>query len=111
MVGNNNKFNVNDYVRISKYKSLFEKGYTPSWSTEIFRITRILPTELTTYRLVDLNDKEIKGSFYQHELQQAKQTDVYLVEKVIRRKGNKVLVKWLGLCSSHSSWMDAKDFV
>lgn len=111
MVDNKTKFNVNDYVRISKYKSLFEKGYTPSWSTEIFRIARILPTEPTTYRIADLNDKEINGCFYQHELQQAKQTDVYLVEKVIRRKGNKVLVKWLGFDSSHSSWIDAKDFV
>lgn len=111
IVDNKNKFKVNGYVRISKYKSLFEKGYTPSWSTEIFRIARILPTEPVTYRLVDLNDNEIKGCFYEYELQQTKLTDVYLVEKVIRRKGNKILVKWLGFDSSHSSWIDAKDFV
>lgn len=106
-----NKFKVNDYVRISKYKSLFEKGYTPNWSTEIFRITRILPTEPVTYRLVNLNDNEIKGCFYEHELQQTKITDVYLVEKVFRRTGNKLLVKWLGFDKSHSSWIDANDFV
>lgn len=101
--GNKDKFKVNDYVRISKYKSLFEKGYTPNWSTELFRIVRVLPTEPVTYRLVDLNDEEVKGCFYQHELQQTKLTDVYLVEKAIRRKGNKVLVKWLGFDKSHSS--------
>lgn len=105
------KFRVNDYVRISKYKSLFEKGYTPNWSTELFRITRILPTNPVTFRLVDLNDNEIKGGFYEYELQQTKLTDVYLVEKVIRRKGNKLFVKWLGFDDSHSSWIDAKDFV
>lgn len=107
----NNKFKVNDYVRISKYKSLFEKGYTPNWSTELFRITRILPTSPITYRLVDLNDKEVKGCFYEYELQQTKNTDVYLVEKVIRRNGNKLFVKWLGFDNSHSSWIDEKDFV
>lgn len=110
-VNNTNKFKINDYVRISKYKSLFEKGYTPNWSTELFRIARISPTEPVTYRLIDLNDNEIKGSFYEYELQQTKLTDVYLVEKVIRRKGNKLLVKWLGFDNSHSSWIDAKDFV
>lgn len=105
------KFKINDFVRISKYKSLFEKGYTRNWSTEIFRVTRILPTEPITYRLVDLDDKEIKGCFYEHELQKTKRTDIYLIEKVIRRKGNKVLVKWLGFDDSHSSWIDAKDYV
>lgn len=106
-----NKFKINDYVRISKYKSLFEKGYTPNWSTELFRITCVLVTEPVTYRLVDLNDNEVKGCFYEYELQQTDITDIYLVEKVIRRKGNKLFVKWLGFDDSHSSWIDSKDFV
>lgn len=105
------KFKVNEYVRISKYKSIFEKGYTPNWSTELFRIARVLPTEPITYRLVYLNDDEVKGCFYEYELQRTKITDVYLVERVIRKKGNKLLVKWLGFDNSHSSWIDAKDFV
>lgn len=104
-----NKFNVNDFVRMSKYKSLFEKGYTANWSAEIFRVTRVLPTEPVTYRLVDLDGDEVKGCFYEHELQKTKLTDIYLVEKVIRRKGKKVFVKWFGFDDSHSSWIDAKD--
>lgn len=108
---NTNKFKINDFVRISRYKSLFEKGYTPNWSTELFRITRILPTEPVTYRLVDLNDQEVKGCFYEYELQQTKLTDVYLIERIVRRKGNKLLVKWLGFDDSHSSWINATDFV
>ena len=30
------EFKVGDYVRISKYKSIFAKGYTPNWSEEVF---------------------------------------------------------------------------
>lgn len=103
------KFKVKDYVRISKYKSLFEKGYTPNWSMEIFQIFKVIPTEPITYHLSDLNGERIKGCFYEHELLKTKNTDVYLVEKVIRRKGNKVLVKWLGFDNSQSSWVNAND--
>lgn len=113
-VKNNNKkekFKVSEYVRMSRYKSLFEKGYTPNWSTEIFRIIKILPTEPTTYHLSDLNGERIKGCFYEYELLKTKKSDVYLVEKIIRRKGNKVLAKWLGFDDSHSSWIDAKDAI
>lgn len=105
------KFKVGDYVRISKYKSIFEKGYTPNWSTEIFQIFKIIPTEPITYHLSDLNGVRIKGCFYVFELQKTKNSDVYLIEKSIRRKGNKVLVKWLGFDDSHSSWINAKDEV
>lgn len=104
-----NKIKAKDYVRISKYKSLFEKGYTPSWSTEIFLVKKVAPTEPITYHLSDLNGNEIKGCFYEYELQKTKNTDIYLVEKIIRRKGNKVFVKWLGFDDSHSSWINAND--
>lgn len=103
------KLKVNDYVRISKYKSLFEKGYTSNWSTEIFQIVKVIPTEPITYHIADLSGERIKGGFYENELQKTQNTDVYLVEKIIRRKGNKVLVKWLGFDDSHSSWINADD--
>ncbi|KAK9751736.1 hypothetical protein QE152_g4866 [Popillia japonica] len=48
----------------------------------------------------------ILGSFYEQELQKAKHEDAYLVEKVLRRKGNKVYVKWLGFPKTHNSWID-----
>lgn len=105
------KFHVNDYVRLSKFKSLFEKGYTPNWTTEIFRVTKILPTEPTTYLLADLNDKPIAGCFYERELQRTQNHDIYLIEKVLKQKGDQILVKWLGFDESHSSWINKKDFV
>ena len=66
------KFAVGDKVRISKYKrKVFDKGYTPNWTEEIFVIDKILPTKPVTYSIVDLTGEEIKGSFYEQELQKA----------------------------------------
>ena len=63
------RFKVGDRVRISKFKNLFAKGYTPNWSNEIFVINKINETVPYTYNLKDLNDEEIIGSFYDRELQ------------------------------------------
>ena len=66
------RYNVNDRVRISKFKNIFAKGYTPNWSREIFIINKINDTVLYTYNLKDLNGEEILGSFYDKELQKTK---------------------------------------
>ena len=57
------KFKVGDHVRISKFKNVFAKGYTPIWSEEIFIIKKIKNTVPWTYVISDLNDEEIVGSF------------------------------------------------
>ena len=75
IVGHNekdSKFKVGDRVRISKFKNIFAKGYTPNWSTEIFIVNKINDTVPYTYNLKDLNDEEIIGSFYDRELQKTK---------------------------------------
>lgn len=100
------RFKVGDYVRISKYKSIFAKGYTPNWTTEIFQIIKVQQTNPATYLLQDAAGNSIYGGFYEHELLRAKNPNVYLVEKVLRKKGNKVYVKWLGLDSTHNSWIN-----
>ena len=66
------RFKVGDRVRISKFKNIFAKGYTPNWSTEIFIINKINDTVPYTYNLKDLNGEEIIGSFYDRELQKTK---------------------------------------
>ncbi|XP_057339456.1 uncharacterized protein LOC130676962 [Microplitis mediator] len=103
-----NKFKVGDKVRISKYKHVFEKGYTPNWTTEIFTIKTVQNTNPTTYKLVDNQDKPIEG-FYVEELSKVKHPDVYLIEKIIKKRGNKLYVKWLGFDSSHNTWIDKSD--
>ena len=66
------RFNVGDRVRISKFKNIFAKGYTPNWSREVFVINKINDTVPYTYNLKDLNDEEIIGCFYDTELQKTK---------------------------------------
>lgn len=103
------KFKIGDYVRLSKYKNIFEKGYLPSWTTEVFKISKIQYTNPITYLLVDWEGNEIKGGVYTEEMQLVKYPDVYLVEKILRKKNNKVYVKWLGFDSRFNSWIDKKD--
>lgn len=105
------RFKIGDIVRISKHKSLFEKGYTPNWSTELFKITKINVTNPATYMLEDMQHKPILGSFYGPELEKTQHSDVYLIEKVLRRKGNKLYVKWLGLNDSFNSWINKDNIV
>ena len=66
------KFKVGDRVRITKKKGKFEKGYTTRWTREIFVIEKVLNTNPVTYRIKDLEGEEIKGDFYEQELQMTK---------------------------------------
>lgn len=105
------KFQVDDRVRISKYKHVFKKGYLPNWTNEIFRIFAVKPTVPVTYILQDMRGEIIKGGFYEQEISMSKTGDTYLVEKVLKRRGNKVFVRWLGFNRSHDSWIDKKNVV
>lgn len=103
-------FRVGDYVRLSKYRTTFEKGYTPNWTTEIFRIRKVqYNTDPITYLLNDYQKHEIKGSVYAEELQPVKHPNVYLVEKVIRKRNGQAYVKWLGFGPEHNSWISEND--
>ena len=86
------KFKVGDNVRISKYKNIFAKGYTPNWSEEVFVIKKVKNTVPWTYVINDLNGEEIAGIFYKKELQRTNQKE-FRIEKVIKRKENKLHVK------------------
>lgn len=103
------KFKVGDHVRISKYKHVFEKGYTPNWTTEVFKVKTVKNTNPNTYILEDYHGSEIRGGFYEYELLKTKYPQTYLVEKVLRRRGNMFYVKWLGFSSEHNSWINSND--
>ena len=60
---------VGDRVRISKFKNIFAKSYTPNWSSEIITVAKINDKVPYAYNLKDLNDEEIIDSFYDIELQ------------------------------------------
>ena len=71
---------------------------------------KVKNTVLWTYVISDLNGKEIVGTFYEKKLQKANQTE-FTIEKVIRRKGNKLYVKWKGYDNSFNGWIDKEDIL
>ena len=105
---NDPKFKVGDHVRISKYKNIFAKGYTPNWSEEIFVIKKIKNTVSWSYVIHDLNGEEITITFYEKEFQKIDQQE-FRIEKVIKEKGDKLYVKWKRYDNSFNSWIDKKD--
>ena len=63
-----------------------------------------------TYVINDLNGVEIIGTFYKKELQKTSQQE-FRIEKVIKKKDDKLYVKWKGYDSSFNSWIDKKDLI
>ena len=104
------KFKVDDHVRISKYQSIFAKGYTQNWSEEAFVVSKIKNTVPWTCVISDLNHEPIAGSFYEKQLHKTTQ-EKFRIEKVIERKGDKLYIIWKGYDNSFNSWIDKKDFV
>ena len=79
------KFKVGDHVRISKYKNIFARGYTPNWSEEVFIVSKIKNTIPWIYVINDLNCEEIIGTFYEKELQKTNQKELR-IEKIIKKR-------------------------
>ena len=103
-------FKVNDHVRDSKYKNIFAKEYVPNWSEEVFIVNEIKNTVPWTYTISDLNGEKVIGTSYEKELQKTNQKE-FRVEKVLKRKGDKLYVKWKGYDNSFNSWINKKDIV
>lgn len=105
------KFEVGDYVRISKYKKVFDKGYLPNWSTEIFKVIEVRNTTPVTYILEDEKGQPLFGGFYNEELSSTIHPKDFLVEKVLKKEGKKHFVKWLGFPDSENAWIKISDYV
>ena len=104
------KFKAGDHVRISKYKNIFVKGYTPNWSEEIFVIKKIKNTVPWIYMISNLNGEETVGRFYEKELQKTNKKE-FRFEKIIKRKGDKLYAKWKGHYNSFNGWIHKKDLI
>ena len=102
------KFKVGDRVRISKYKIIFAEGYTQNWPEEVFVVSKIKNAVPWTYLIRDLNGEPITGTFYKKELQKTSQ-EKFRIEKEIKRKGEKLYVKWKWYDNSFNSWVNKKD--
>ena len=104
------KFKIGDHVRISLNKNIFEKSYETNWTEEIFVIYDIKYSNVPYYYLKDLNDEKLDGTFYEQELQKTNLT-LYVIEKIIKIKNDKLFVKWRGYKNSFNSWIDKKDVI
>ena len=110
----NPKFKINDLVRISlKRRDLFDKpSANIKWSEELFKIHSINKSNVITYKIKDLNNNIIEGIFYEKELQKSKNTsEVYIIEKIIRKNKDKYLVKWRNYSDDFNSWIDKNDII
>lgn len=105
------KYKIGDFVRVSKFKTIFEKGYTPNWTTEIFQIRNVNIKSPVTYLLKDYKNQPIAGRFYEEEIKKTEYPSTYLVEKIIKKNNKKLFVKWLGFDNSHNSWIKAQDVI
>ena len=65
---------------------------------------------MVTYRLSEWDGTPIKGTFYEPEVQKVQVSDdsLFRVEKVLKRKGRNVLVRWKGWPSKYDSWIPAQ---
>lgn len=113
------KYAIGDVVRISRIKGIFEKGYLPNFSREVFTVVEIQipysPDEPITYKLKDRSGEILTGSFYDAELGPVKYPDVLLVEQVLKEKmvkGSKMLlVKFLGYSEKMNTWIPESDIM
>ena len=109
------KFHVGDQVRIVKKKSIFDKGYLPNWTEELFTVSSIKDTKPPTYTIQDLHGEPIEGSFYEQELQKSNQ-EIFRIEKKRKRKRKdgggdieEAYVKWKGYDSDFNSWVPVSE--
>ena len=110
----NPKFKINDLVRISlKRRNLFDKpAGNIKWTEELFKIHSINKSNVITYKIKDLNDEIIDGIFYERELQKSKNiSQVYIIEKIIRKNKSKYFVKWRNYSNDFNSWIDKDDII
>ena len=89
---------------------LLKDAYTQNWSEKVCVFSKIKNTVPWTYVISDLNNGTITGSFYEKELQKTNQKE-FRIEQVLKRKGDKLYVKWKGYDNSFNSWIDKKDLI
>ena len=107
-------FKKGDHVRISYKAKTFQKGHDEKWSREIFVVRQpFIRLGIRKYRLEDIEGEDIKGTFYESELQKVKYSDdrEFEIEAVVRQQGRESLVKWKGWPKKFNSWIPTRDVV
>jgi hypothetical protein len=109
------KFQVGDHVRLSSTRVVFRKGYEEGWTEEVHIVSKRLPRIPPVYVVKDQLGEEIKGVFYEQELQRVKKPEVFKIDRVLKRRGKgkraQVFVKWVGYPDSFNKWIPEKQVV
>ena len=114
------KLKVGDYVRFNKTKRTFDKGYLTNWTQELFKISAVVKTQFPiTYKIEDLDDESVRGTFFSQELQRVEKDQIYEIESVLAHRKRKVGKKWVkeikvhwkGYPSKFDSWILESDLV
>ena len=104
-------FKVGDRVRLKKKFRPFKKGYLPGWTKEVFVVRKVVSGMTTTYKVQELDDTPLQGTFYAWDLQKVHldESSYFRVEKVLKRHKDKLYVKWKGYPSKYNSRIHKKD--
>ena len=104
------QFKVGDRVRLNKKFRTCKKGYLPGWMEEVFVIRSVKGGKVPTYKVEEWDGTLVEGTFYEQDLQKVnvKDDDLFRIEKIVKRKGNKVLVRSKGWSVKYDSWMEKK---
>ena len=105
-----------ELVRQSRNKTIFDKGYLPNWTEELFKVDSRIRHPKRVYKLKDMTGEPIRGTFYKQDIQAAPEDETYIIEKKIRKRkvGNnppEVLVKWKGWPAKFNSWIAESELV
>ena len=98
-------------------KRMFEKSYLPSFMEEIFTVYKRMARQVPVYKLKDDAGEIIDGTFYEPELQKIiKIDDVYLVEKILRKRKRKGVVEYVVRGTGYEdpkfdSWVQERDIL
>ncbi len=109
------KFADKEPVRISSAKSVFDKGYLPNWTDEVFKVTDVVNHPKKVYKIEDLDGENVKGTFYPEELQSVTYDfpKRHIVDKIIKNRKRKslseVFIKWKGYPSRYNTWIPEAD--
>lgn len=106
-------FQTGDTVRVSKHKLTFEKGYETNWSDEIFIVTECVRRNPSVYRIKDLLDEPIQGTFYPQELQKVDTKETFVIEKILKKRKRKgrleYYIKYRGYPAKFNQWISASN--
>ena len=106
------KFEKGDYVRISIEKNIFEKGYTPNFSKEVYIIRKKIASNPPRYNIISLDGEDFEYNFYNEELQKVVKTEFpYDTYKIHDQSKEKVLVEKLNSKNLNKIWGNKNQFL